>query len=504
MTQASSGKIEVSTGQELTTEDLIKRLRNALGKDGDFPASARVVSELRKLTSDPNTSANQITEIILQEPSLGTRLLSVVNSPFYHRGKPIMTVSQAVLRIGMKPLSELCAGLVLLQKFVPASRRGGAFSTCLKKMLLTSLLASSLTKELIPKTPGSADHECGYLAGCLAEMGTLLLAFYFPQVLDSAIKRSEAKKQELSKSIFEITGLTPLKLSLEVLEALNLPTFYKEILSSAEQLSLSRTTPAPATKGLPLLKASSALKAAQTLSEAVATSKPKHEIDLILTSLNKTLSLDTKIIKDCLGQLPEVFKSHCDIIEVDLPPVPDFVSQYLEESSNANESSPSDSSSGEGDPFKGFIEEIRIAVETREPTASVITSVIETLVWGLKFDRALLLLANPARTNLVGRIALGVTDGIDPKSVSRPLGADASPKACDALAFRESRPVFRGTPVLEGGWPFVAFPIGSGARTIGIIYADFNSSKELELSQKYQASIGVLTELLGRSVGSHS
>ena len=103
----------------MTAEQFVEKLRNALRRDGDFPASAKIVSELRMLTSDPRTTANQITEVILREPSLGTRVLHLVNSSFYRRAKPIMTVSQAVVQIGMKPLADLCAGLVLLQKFVP-------------------------------------------------------------------------------------------------------------------------------------------------------------------------------------------------------------------------------------------------------------------------------------------------------------------------------------------------------------------------------------------------
>jgi HD-like signal output (HDOD) protein len=484
---------------ELTAEELVARLRRALGKDGDFPASAKVVSELRQLTSDPNTTANQITEVILQEPSLGMRLLSVVNSPFYQRGQPIMTVSQAVLRIGMKPLAELCAGLVLLQKFVPASRRGGAFATCLRKMLVTSLLASTITKESTPKTPGSTDHECGYLAGCLAEMGTLLLAYYFPQILDAALKRSESKKQDLGKSIFEITGLTPLKLSLEILNSLNLPQYYIDILSTAE--GMSKVTQQPQKSGSKLGIAASALNVAQSLSDAVASSRSKKEIDQLLGSLAKNVELDTAVVKASLGMLPDMFKSHCSIIEVDLPAIPEFIGEYLAGDDKAKEGA---TNQEPVDPFKSFTEEIRLAVQNREPTASIITSVMEALVWGLKFDRALLMLVSPARTNLTGRMILGISDGVDPKKISRPIGPSAGAKACDAVAYKESRPVFRGTPVLENGWPFVAFPIGTGQKTIGIVYADFTNSKEHELAQKYQAAISVLTELLEQSVGGHS
>ena len=36
-------------------EQFLEKLKRALKKDGDFPASAKVVTELRKLASDPRT-----------------------------------------------------------------------------------------------------------------------------------------------------------------------------------------------------------------------------------------------------------------------------------------------------------------------------------------------------------------------------------------------------------------------------------------------------------------
>src|SRR4051812_10945405 len=122
--KANRGGAEAASGGGVragSPDELLKRLRTALKKDGDFPASARIVNELKALTTDPKTTANQLAEVILREPSLGARVLHLVNSSFYRRSKPIMTVSQAVIQVGMKPLAELCAGLVLLQKFGPVA-----------------------------------------------------------------------------------------------------------------------------------------------------------------------------------------------------------------------------------------------------------------------------------------------------------------------------------------------------------------------------------------------
>ncbi len=495
------------TTQDVTAEQFVEKLRNALRKDGDFPASAKIVSELRMLTSDPRTTANQITEIILREPSLGTRVLHLVNSSFYRRAKPIMTVSQAVVQIGMKPLADLCAGLVLLQKFVPTARRGGAFANCLQKTILTSLLSSSLTSETktslgAPAAPSKGD-ECGFLAGSFAELGTLLLAYYFPQVYESALKRADQKRVDLQQAITEITGLSPLQLSLEVVNALDLPPFYRDVL----QASLGKVPETLPGGGLPnerndVLRVAKSVQSAREISDVLVTSKNQAELERALATAQNSLNVPSRALEKIIGELPQVFKKQCECIELTLPALPPFVSSY---SQTKSESGGTAQPAGiKTDEFMQYVEEIRQAVESGESTASIITTVMETLAWNIKFDRVLLLLLGQGRRRLSGRMLLGKGDAIDPKKIDRSLGADAGPHASDAQAFREGRPVFRGDSVLPDGWPIAAIPIGFGQRAIGVIYADRISEAAGDLSEREQAAILVLAELLDRSVGMSS
>ncbi len=487
---------------KLTSDELIEKLRAALRKNGDFPASAKVVSELRQLTSDPKVMASQVTEVILREPSLGVRVLHLVNSSFYRRAKPIMTVSQAVVQIGMRPLAELCSGLVLLQKFVPAAKRGGSFANCLRKTLLTSLLASNITPGTTGGVKSSKNEEYGYLAGSFAELGTLLLAFYFPQIYEAAVKRSELKKQDVHQSIREITGVSPLQLSLEVLDALNLPSFYKEILLESEKLE---TQPRKPTEGdsSESQRLAKAVSAAKSISDVVVSNKSRQDLDKVLQTAKDRFGIETHIINKVITDLPKIFSDHCNALDLQLPSLPEFVMTYTDNP----EAATTESKSGTGDAgiseeenqFNQFVTEIRQAVENREPTASVITTVMETLAWSLKFDRVLLMLVAANKTRLTGRMLLGNMPNFDPKKFERSLSVE-KPSCPEVVAFRQSRPVYSGEALFDGGWPFAAIPIGFAHRAIGVIYADRSSGDGAELSSREQAAIGILAELLDRSL----
>ncbi|NLF24817.1 MAG: HDOD domain-containing protein [Deltaproteobacteria bacterium] len=485
----------------LTANELLEKLRRSLARDGDFPASAKVVSELRALALNPKTPSNQVSEIILREPSLGTRVLHIVNSSFYRRAKPIMTVSQAVIQIGMKPLAEICSGLILLQKFVPMARREGPFALCLQRTIMTSLLASEITSQ-VNKNCGSQKQEQGYLAGSFCELGCLLLAYYFPQIYEAAVRRTEAKKNKLSESIAEITGLTPLDISMEVLTSLNLPTFYQDTLAAVKSLGRERPVGASHSQGEQAEALSKNLYAAQEISQAISAGSSRTELDLVLQRVKQITSLPNEIINDSIGKLPQLFSETCTAIEVALPTLPDYVSSYSQLGDEAPAAQPQALSTIEK--FSRFIDEIRTSVEHREPTASIITSVMEALAWGLDFDRVLLLLLSNNRRRLLGRMILGSAGGFDARSCERQIFPEANRHAPDALAFSEGRPIFNGDPIFEDGWPIAAIPIGFGQRTIGVIYADRTGRNQDEVPVSEQAAIGLLAELLDRSISIHS
>jgi hypothetical protein len=238
------------------------------------------------------------------------------------------------------------------------------------------------------------------------------------------------------------------------------------------------------------------VNSAKAISNVLVFGRERAELETAISAARAALGIESKRFDEMIGKLPDLFKSHCTSLDVNLPALPDYVSSFGAEGTSGTSNSSDDA-------VARFIEEIKQAVQSHEPTSSVITSVMETLAWGMKFDRVLLLLANQGKKKLMGRMLLGTVEHISPRDIERPLGDDAPARAPDAEAFSTSHPVYSGEPVLPEGWPFVAIPVGFGARAVGIVYAD-RTTKGEELTSREQANIGILAELLDRSIKSNA
>ncbi len=87
--------------------------------DREMPALASVVQELNALTSNRDSIANQLAQVILRDPNLVTQVLKVANSVHYSRGNPaITTISRAVVTIGFEPIKEICISIALVENLV--------------------------------------------------------------------------------------------------------------------------------------------------------------------------------------------------------------------------------------------------------------------------------------------------------------------------------------------------------------------------------------------------
>lgn len=473
---------------------ILQKLERALRTDGDFPTAAKVVTELRTLASDSTTSIAKITEVILSEPSLGTRVLHLVNSAYFQRAVPIVTVSQAVLQIGMRNLVDLCAGLVLMQKFIPAARRGGIFADNMKKSILTSLITSQLGAE----AGESGVAERGYLAGTFYSLGHLLLAYYFPQVYEAAAKRAEARGYGIEQSVSEVVGLSRKDVTLAVIDALKIPQYYHDLLAEAYGHMEN-----PESKG-PNSALAAALKAADRISDAIVNGEELADIQRALKQVEADGDFTHAQLDSLVRAIPELFDNHCQLVQLNFFTLPDFVLNYGEEDGEAEggESDTSDTSDT-SDQVSYYLREIKESLRAGEPLSGIITSVMETMAFGLNFNRVVLMLADDSQTSLQGRMALGSAVSINPADIYRSfedLSADYDP---DIAAFSSGSPQIYGNPIFKDCWPFAALPIGAAGRSVGVIYADTVLSNQEEarpIDSRTEAVLSVLGDLLDQAV----
>lgn len=88
--------------------------QDVLGVAPRLPATAQVFAQINRLLDDPNTTLDDVAEIVRIEPVLSFRVLQLSNGAFYGFRTPCSDLNEAITRLGFREINRL-VGFVAAQ-----------------------------------------------------------------------------------------------------------------------------------------------------------------------------------------------------------------------------------------------------------------------------------------------------------------------------------------------------------------------------------------------------
>jgi len=159
-----------------------------LRKEQQLPALPQVFLALKKAISAPNTSADDLAEIISQDPSLTAFLLRMVNSAFYSLPMQIDTISRAVTVVGVNQLSTLAVGTSVMSLFKDVPAEVLDMEQFWKHSVACGLIARRLCR-----ITGKGDPERAFVAGLLHDIGQLIMLQAEPERAAAVLSHARGK-----------------------------------------------------------------------------------------------------------------------------------------------------------------------------------------------------------------------------------------------------------------------------------------------------------------------
>ena len=154
----------------------------APGLVGDLPTLPTVALEVTRLLDDPSSTPRQITEVIKADQAITSKILKLVNSPYYGIRGGVTTVEKAVTFLGYNTIFQLLIGVSVLE----FSRLGGNAGLDVREFWKHSL-GVAVASEVIGVRAGLAEPRELFAAGLLHDLGKLALAKISNKRFDEAI-----------------------------------------------------------------------------------------------------------------------------------------------------------------------------------------------------------------------------------------------------------------------------------------------------------------------------
>lgn len=148
---------------------MLRRLRSCSG----FPTLSTTISDINQVVASDTHSTRQLTQVILHDASLTTKLLQVVNSAIYgqYHGR-IRTVSKAVMILGCDEVRNTAMALTMLE-----FSRGRPQEKSLQDELIGAFFAGVIAKGLSRRLD-VANNEEAVMCTLFQSLGRLLVIFF--------------------------------------------------------------------------------------------------------------------------------------------------------------------------------------------------------------------------------------------------------------------------------------------------------------------------------------
>lgn len=144
----------------------------------------RIFFRLDETINNPYSNLSDVTDILLDDPSLCARLLRIANSSLYNFPSAIDTVSHAVTIIGTKQLRDLVLATAVMERFgaIPQDRVD-------MRSFWQHSIACGIAARVIATHRRETNIERFYVLGLLHDVGRLVIYMRLPDLANQTLMR---------------------------------------------------------------------------------------------------------------------------------------------------------------------------------------------------------------------------------------------------------------------------------------------------------------------------
>lgn len=200
-------------------------LRRVIGAVGELPSLSATYTSLTQAVRDPNSSMDQIADIVEQDLAMSAKILQLVNSAFFGLAQRITNLQSAVAYLGMETIKNLALASETFRVFVPDSRLPQSVCESIQRHALrTASIAGALPVD-------AKTRDVTVVAALLHDIGRLFLASTMPEKFCSAYSLANQQGRELFEVEEELLGTSHAEIGAYLLGLWGIPNLAVEAIA---------------------------------------------------------------------------------------------------------------------------------------------------------------------------------------------------------------------------------------------------------------------------------
>lgn len=145
-----------------------------------LPSISSVVLKVMEMVQHPDVDIAALAAEIAKDPGITASIIKLSNSAYYRQAKPIKTVQESLMNLGIKVVKEiilLTAAKGILNKNLPG------YQIDAEAMWLHSIIVAELSSRIAKDKKLNIETDLAFTGGLLHDIGKVVLAQFFPGVM---------------------------------------------------------------------------------------------------------------------------------------------------------------------------------------------------------------------------------------------------------------------------------------------------------------------------------
>jgi HD-like signal output (HDOD) protein len=266
----------------------------------DLPAMPHVASKVLELSGDPNTSADQLHQVISDDQAMTARILKIANSAMYACSRQVKTLTEAIVMLGFDSIRSLVVTSAARSLYSTDNARMGLKERLLWEHSVGSAFACRLL--VLERFPQLAEEA--FLAGLMHDIGKLLLNLQVPAKFDEIVQIVYNENRHFCETEHELLGFDHTNVGAMLVAKWNLPPLLEQIIADHHN-------PAAFNLEAPLLLY---LDVANNLCKKLGIGFVDFpELDMSALVSNQLLGVDDAMLDEVAGKLQHTLETEMEI-----------------------------------------------------------------------------------------------------------------------------------------------------------------------------------------------
>lgn len=197
----------------------VSEAKSRLAECDRLPSLSSINFALQMLLSRDDSSTQDISALVRNDPSLAARILRLTNSAFYGLAESVKTVEEAVFYLGVSQIQRLVLASPIIDQFEGTAEDVGI---SWREFWKHSVAVAVITQELTEQGAGSND-EAAYLAGLVHDVGKIAIAIVFPESFLEIQNLQQTTGARLGELELEYFGMDHAEIGAFYFESHNMP-----------------------------------------------------------------------------------------------------------------------------------------------------------------------------------------------------------------------------------------------------------------------------------------